>query len=298
MQNESDNEPLISPIVIGITALACATALIAISVLGPAILNIIHYRTSQSVVMQTQAFDITNLILLVPLLIVGGTFAVLKKDSSKYFLVLTPIMLIYSGLEYGIAQEWGNPAYSGNSEAFSGLFLALTIGGLILLLGILPRFTSKDAPDFKKKWLRVYVVVMAAFLLMFAFMWSSQLLQVITTGNTAAGDYLTAPTGWWMVKFMDLGVTIPLGFIALLLLLSKPKRAYPLVLLFFGFFITLGTAVNASALIEVINKDPTVTSGTGAAGLVIFPVLALLAYGGLFYLTKDKIRVKNRLQGR
>ena len=51
--------------------------------------------------------------------------------------------------------------------------------------------------------------------------------------------------------------------------------------LFFGFFITLGTAVNASALIEVINKDPTATSGTGAAGLVIFPVLALLAYVGL-----------------
>ena len=290
MQNEFDKEYLIPPIVIGITALVCATALIAISILGPAILDIIHYRTSQSIILQTQGFDITNLILLVPLLIVGGTFVILKKDSSKYFLVLTPIMLIYSGLEYGISQEWVNPAYSGNSEAFSGLFLTLTIGGLILLLGSLSRFNSKDAPDFKTKWLRVYVAVMAAFLLMFAFMWSSQLLQVITTGNTAAGDYIAAPTGWWMVKFMDLGVTIPLGFIALLLLLSKPKRAYPLVLLFFGFFITLGTAVNASGLIEAINKDPTATSGTGAAGLVIFPVLALLAYGGLFYLVKDKLR--------
>ena len=290
MATKSNDDNLIPSFAVAGTAFFCAAILAAVAVLGPAFLNVIHYHTSQSVIWQTQAFDITDLIVIVPLLVIGGVFTLLKKQSSKYFLVLTPIVLLYLGVEYGIGQEWGNPTYTGNSEAFSGLFLAMTIGGLILLLASLPRFTPKDAPGFKTKWLRVYVAVMAVFLLMFAYMWSSQLLQVITSGNTTAGDYLSAPTGWWMVKFMDLGVTIPLGFIALLLLLSKPQRAYPLVLLFFGFFITLGTAVNASAIIEVINKDPTVTTGTGAAGLVIFPVLALLAYGGLFYLVKDKLR--------
>jgi len=72
------------------------------------------------------------------------------------------------------------------------------------------------------------------------------------------------------------------------LMLSKPKKAYPLVLLFFGFFITLGTAVNASAIVEVINKDPSIT-GSNAGGLVIFPVLGILAYAGLFYLIKGKL---------
>jgi len=298
MATKSNDDNLVPSFAMAGTAFFCAVILAAVAVLGPAFLNVIHYHTSQSVIWQTQAFDITDLIVIVPLLVIGGVFTLLKKQSSKYFLVLTPIVLLYLGLEYGIGQEWGNPTYTGNSEAFSGLFLAMTIGGLILLLASLPRFTPKDAPGFKTKWLRVYVAVMAVFLLMFAYMWSSQLLQVITSGNTTAGDYLSAPTGWWMVKFMDLGVTIPLGFIALLLLLSKPQRAYPLVLLFFGFFITLGTAVNASAIIEVINKDPTVTTGTGAAGLVIFPVLALLAYGGLFYLVKDKLEVRNQLHSR
>jgi hypothetical protein len=95
------------------------------------------------------------------------------------------------------------------------------------------------------------------------------------------------------VRFFDLGITIPTGFIALLLLLSKPKRAYPLVLLFFGFFITLGTAVNASAIIEVVNHDPAVT-GSGAGGLVIFPVLGILAYAGLFYLIRNKLSTPRR----
>ena len=242
-------------------------------------LNVIHYRTSQSVIWQTQAFDLTDLVVVAPLLVVGGTFTLLKKCSSKYFLVLTPIMLLYSGLEYGIGQEWGNPAYTGNSEAFSGLFLTLTIGGLILLLGSLSQFKAEDAPTFKPKGL-TYVGLMAVFLLMFAFMWISQLVQILTTGNTTAGDYLAAPTGWWMVKYIDLGVTIPMGFIALLLLLSKPKKAYPLVLLFFGFFITLGTAVNASAIITFVHNDPAATTGSGAAGLVIFPVLGFLRTEG------------------
>ncbi len=291
----AENDDLIPRQVVGITAFVCAVTLVLIALLGPAMLNVIHYRTSLSGIWQTEAFDITNLIVLVPILITGEILDFLKKDGSKYFLILSPIMLMYSGLEYGIGQEWGNPAYVGNSEAFCGLFLLLTVGGLILLIGTLTRFTSKDAPIFNPKVLRIYVGIMSVFLLMFAFMWVSQVAQVISTGNTLTGDYLATPTSWWMVKFMDLGITIPVGFLSLLLLLSKPKKAYPLLLLFFGFFITLATAVNASAVIEVINRDPTVTIGSGTTGIVIFPVLAILAYAGLFYLIRTKLPSRTHL---
>lgn len=275
--------------VLGSVAVVCAAALILIAVLGPAVFGIIHYRTSQSGIWQTQAFDITDLIVLVPLLLAGGVSAFLKRRSSKFLLILTPITLMYVGVSYGLGQEWGNVAYTGNSEAYYWLFLILVVGGLILLMGSLSNFSAEDAPAFKKKWLRLYVAVMAVFILMFAAMWISQISQVVSTGNTAADDYLSAPNGWWVVKFLDLGFSIPIGFIALLLLLSKPKKAYPLVLLFFGFFITLGTAVNASAIIMVMNHDPSV-AGSNAGGLVIFPVLGVLAYAGLFYLIKDKLK--------
>lgn len=291
-ENQAANQDSLIPwYIVGGAALVCFAALLIIAVLGPAMLNVIHYRTSQSGIWQTQAFDVTDLIVLAPLLLAGAILGLMKKPASKFFLILTPITLMYVGVSYGLGQEWGNPAYSGNSEAYFWLFLILVVGGLILLMGSLSSFSGEDAPAFGKKWLRVYVVVMALFLLMFAAMWIS---QVISTGNTAAGDYLSAPNGWWLVKFLDLGFTIPTGFMALLLLLSKPKKAYPLVLLFFGFFITLGTAVNASAIILVTNHDPSVT-GSNAGGLVIFPVLGILAYAGLFYLIKDKIR-KNREQ--
>ncbi len=287
---ESSQTPLIPWYVVGLTSIVCVAALVLIAVLGPAILNVIHYRTSQSGIWQMQAFDLTDLIVLAPLLLVGGILELLKRNGSKFFLILTPITLMYVGVSYGLGQEWGSSAYTGNSEAYYWLFLILVIGGLILLMGSLSKFTGEDAPNFKKKWLRIYVGVMVIFLVMFMVMWVSQISQVISTGNTSAGDYLTAPNGWWVVKFLDLGISIPIGFIALLLLLSKPKKAYPLVLLFFGFFITLGTAVNASAIVEVINHDPSI-AGSGAGGLVIFPVLGVLAYAGLFYLVKDKLHL-------
>lgn len=284
----STSDYLIPWYIVGIVAIICAVTLIAIAVLGPALLGIIQYRTSPSGITQTIAFDITDLLLLAPILLIGGILQLAKRNVSKYFLILSPITLMTVGLEYGLAQEW-NSTYSGNVEAFSWLFLTLIVGGLILLFGSLPLFTQEDAPDFKKKTLRIYVLIMSLFLLLFAVMWASQILEVIKTGTTSSGDYLAAPNGFWVVRYFDLGITIPVGFLALLLLLSKPKKAYPIILLFFGFFITLGTSVNVSAILLVLKHDPSI-SGSGAGGLVIFPVLGILAYAGLFYLIKDKLR--------
>ena len=288
-ESDSANDYLIPWYVIGLVAIVCSVTLIVIAILGPAFLGFIHYRTSQSEIWQTEAFDITDLIVLAPILLIGGIFQLARRDSSKYLLILSPVTLMIIGLEYGLGEEWSSTVYTGNVEAYSWLFLILIIGGLILLIGNLSKFAGEEAPNFRRKWLKVYVAVMALFLLAFAVMWSSQIYDVISKGNTSAGDYLSAPTSFWVVRFFDLGITIPLGFIALLLLLSKPNKAYPILLLFFGFFITLGTSVNASAIILVLNKDPSVT-GANAGGLVIFPVLGFLAYSGLYYLVKDKLR--------
>ena len=133
--------------------------------------------------------------------------------------------------------------------------------------------------------LRVYVGVMCLLLAVFTVMWISELVEVATTGDTSTGSYSATPVGFWAVRFMDLGITIPLGFLGLFLLISKPERAYPLVLLFFGFFVTLGTSVCAMAVMMVVRSDPTVQPG----GLVVFPALAIMAWGGLLYLVKDKL---------
>ncbi len=278
-------EPLIPWYVVSIFAFLCAGALASIALLGPLGTESIEYRTSQSGIWQTEGGDVVNLLLMVPLLLVGGALHLLRRSSSKYFLVLTPLTLMYTGLSLGIGQEWGNPEYTGNVEEYAWLFLIIIIGGVVLLIGSMPMFTEKDAPEFRRSSLRVYVGIMALFIMIFALMWLSELVEVMSTGDTASGSYTETPTIWWTVRYLDLGVTIPLGFIALFLLLTKPKRAYSLVLLFFGFFITLGTAVLSMGIVMVVNDDPTAQVGA----LPVFGMLAALSWIGLLYLVKDKL---------
>ena len=44
---------------------------------------------------------------------------------------------------------------------------------------------------------------------------------------------------------------------------------------------------NPRASVEVVNNDPSI-GGANAGGLVIFPILGVMAYGSLLFLLKDK----------
>jgi hypothetical protein len=278
-------DPLIPWYIVGPVAILSAAVVAAMAILGPLVLGEIEYRTSESGVWQVQGGDIVNLFLIAPILLVGGILHLMRREGSKYLLILTPIALIYTGLSVGIGQEWGDPRYTGNVEQYAWLYLAMVIGGLILLVSTLPLFSERDAPEFGRKG-PTYAALMTVFLVMFTVMWLSELAEVMSTGGSESGAYEETPTLWWVIRYFDIGVTIPLGFMALSLLLVKPKRSYPLVLLFFGFFITLGSAVCAMGWVMWANDDPTMQSGA----LGLFTGLAVLSYVGLAYLVKDKLR--------
>jgi len=251
------------------------------------VMDMIHYKTTQSGVWQTEGQDLVDLVLIAPILIIGGILQLREQAASKYFLILTPITLMYTGLSYGIGEEWSNSSLTGNVQNYFALYLTLIISGLVLLIGSLSQFSLSDAPKFNRKTLRIYVPLFSIFLLVFAAMWVSQVSQVINTGDLSDGSYSSSPTVFWAIRYFDLGFTIPLGFLALFLLWSRPKRAYPIVLLFFGFFITLGTAVNSMGAIMVIHGASDLSS------FLIFPILGILAYAGFFYLIKEKLPWRN-----
>jgi uncharacterized BrkB/YihY/UPF0761 family membrane protein len=166
------------------------------------------------------------------------------------------------------------------------MFLALIVGGLLLLIGVLPRFGPGDGIGFQRKRLLAFVFVMGLVLLLFAGMWTGQINEVVANGDLADGSYTDSPNAFWTVRFLDLGVCVPLGFVSLFLLLRRPEKGYPLVLLFFGFFLTMAVTVNAMALVQLLNNDP--AAEAMGAGLFIFPVMAVLFLLGLLYLLKHR----------
>ena len=263
----------------------CALVLIVMAALGPLGNGDIQYRTSQSGEWQIMGQDLTDIFLIAPLLLIGGALQLMRRDSAKYFLVLTPITLAYTGLSVGVGQEW--TSYLGNAENYFWIFLALVVGGLVLLVGTLPQFTDHETPAFSKRGLRLFVALTALALLFFIKMWLGQITEVVGNGDLADGSYSDASNAFWIIRYLDLGVCVPLGFLALFMLLSRPAKAYGIVLLFFGFLITMAVTVNTMAIVQVLNGDPAVAAM--GAGLAIFPVLLILMSTGLFYLVRHKI---------
>ncbi|MBD3159350.1 MAG: hypothetical protein GF309_11220 [Candidatus Lokiarchaeota archaeon] len=286
MESEEPSHLVFERYVISLVAIACAIVFIVIAAIGPLGLGIMEHRSSQSVIWQLMGQDLADLILITPILLIGGLAHLLRKEWAKYFLILPPVTLIYTGLTYGIGQEWNNPAYSGNIEHYFGLLIFLVIGGLILGMSSLSMFEPDDAPTFNPRNLKIYAAVMSVLLLLFAMMWLGEVFQVLNTGGTESGTYENTPNVFWVIRYFDLGLTIPLGFISLYLLLTRPRTAYPVILLFFGFFVTLGTAVNAMGWVMFLNGDPELQ----IPALVIFGILGALSYVGLLYLVKDKLR--------
>ncbi|MFW9928752.1 MAG: hypothetical protein ACFFD1_05130, partial [Candidatus Thorarchaeota archaeon] len=272
----------------GLLAIVLGILLIILSIFGPLIFGIIKYKTSSSSIYQIQGQDLVNLLIISPICIIGGIMQILNNKTAKYFLASVPIYIsFYTGLAYGIGAEWSHPAYNGeyNSNQYFWLFLILIFGGLFLAFYSVSQFSEIDVPHFSKKSIRIFSLVWLIFICMFFLLWLSEILQVNLTGDTLNGSYLEAPTSFWTVKYLDLGITLPLGFLSLYLFNTRPKRAYPYLLLFFSFFVILTLAVNMMMLVMIINHDPLVQP----EGMIIFPILFILSFSGYFYLIKEKI---------
>lgn len=266
---------------VGIIAIVTGALLIYLAALGPLWLNIIKYKTAEIVNYQLAGQDIVNMTLLSGLLIVGGVMLLLKKRGAGYVLIMTPLYLIYFCLSYGVGMEWSHPDYSGNSEQYFYYFLIILIAALIILLYSVYIFPKQYKSNFRRKGLTAYTVVYTIFLLAFAMMWLGEVNEVIKTGTSRG--YNIAPVAFWTVRFFDLGFSIPLGLLSIYLLWIRPDETFGIQFLFYGFFVTMITAVNAMAFFMYVNNDPTFE----AESTIVFIILATIIYTGFYYILRN-----------
>jgi len=272
--------------VIALLSISQGLVMIYLAVIGPLIQNKIIYKTSPLAINQMYGQDIANLILLSPLLIISGVLLILNKPIYKYLLILTPISIIYFALSYVVGLEWSSSIYTGNSEQYFYLFLFLIMASLIIMMYSLSQFKENNALSVNKKHLIIYSAIFTLSLMAFTKMWLTEVNDVILTGTSAS--YEATPTLFWVIRAFDLGIVIPLGFISLYLWWTRPNQSLALILLFYGFFITTGIAVNAMGISMYLNNDPTLDK----AGLIVFVVLLLVVLTGFVFIIKNLKRIK------
>ena len=82
-ESKTEDDFLIPWYVISVTAISRNNPILIAS-LGPRFLGI-RYRTSESGIWQTEAFDITDLIVLAPLLLIGGVIRSWRGTVRSFF---------------------------------------------------------------------------------------------------------------------------------------------------------------------------------------------------------------------
>jgi uncharacterized membrane protein len=266
----------------GVIAVLSGLVWAFVSLAGPLAFNLIRYKTSPSALFQAQGQELVNLVLVVPVCMIGGILAIRRSRRAGKWLSFLPVYMMYSAIAFGIGMEWSDPRYTGNSHRFAFLFVFEMIAGLILLLYTLERLKAEQAPEIGKKGKVVYSVLFIVFLTAFAAQCAASLVAVARTGTSA--EYDAAPTLFWTIRILDLGVSIPLGFLSVYLLWTRPRAGFVVQLLFYGFFIVQVTAVLTMIAFEVANRDPNVDP----AFIPIFCGIAAIVYCGYFFITKKR----------
>jgi hypothetical protein len=274
-------------IAVGLLAVVTGVLLIYLAIQGPLFLGNIHYKSAPVIDNQIIGQDVVNLFLLSLISIAGGIALWLRKAVAKYLLLSTPLYLIYFVLSYTIGCEWSSPIYSGNSEKYFFHFLFILVAAVLVMVYSLSVFPKDRVARFNKKGLVVYSSILAVFLLVFAAMWMKEVFEVMATG-TARG-YDIAPTAFWLVRVFDLGFTIPLGFLSVYLLWTRPASSFPIQFMFYGFFTTMIVAVNAMGIIMWLKKDPTFLF----RDLAVFLILGVIVFVGFFYILRNFKKAEN-----
>ena len=271
----------IERITVSLLCIFSGIILIYLAICGPLVLNILTYKTAETGIFQIMGQDLVNLFLLSSLLIGSGITLFLKKKIALFLIISHPLYLIYYVLSYTVGLEWSSPTLAGNSEKYTFYFLFILISAVITLLYALSIFPQTYKSSFKKKSLGVYSGFYILFLFLFSAMWLGEMSQVMNSGTTRA--YETVPTAFWLIRIFDLGFTIPLGFLSLYLLWTRPNETYAVQFLFYGFFLTMITAVNSMGWVMFFKQDPFFL----LRDMSVFSGLWIIVFGGFIFVLRN-----------
>lgn len=256
---------------VGAIVLGLGTALVAL--LGPLGLGAIRYHASKGAVNQVLGGDIAGLLLVAPVAIVAGVLALRRKPAGAVLALGPAAYVLYTEAQLALGGDFAR--YPGNSERFFLLFLGLFVLAGALLVRAWTSLADVRLPAFSRPFGRFvagFALLIAAFLALGLHLPGLVgSLRAAPPGSAGLAD----PAVFWLVKFMDLGVVVPVlvGFAVGLLRGRRwaHRAVYPVV----GWIACLGSAVAGMAVVMQTTGDPEASMGN----VVAFGLFAVVGLG-------------------
>lgn len=253
----------------GLGCIALGAGIAASSVLGPLVLKVIDYRTAETGLNQLKGADLASLAVVAPVAVGAGIMWLRRHPLAAIASLAPSAYAAYTFTQAIVGEEYGR--YEGNNELFFPLHLALVVLGGALALRSWSEIDA-DAlpwpPPRLRKIAAWTLIGSAAFLTLG--LHAPSLLAVWRGEPTS--EYLDAPTAFWVVKLMDLGIIVPGALAAGVGLLRGSRTAVKAAYGLSGVLALIGASVTAMAVVMQASGDP-------ASQPVMIPAFGLLTMG-------------------
>lgn len=241
--------------------------LLSAVVLGPLVTGRVRFHMSAEALVQYVGGEVVTVVVSGVVLVtaagwwLGAQWAPALAGGAAAYVVYT-FATVVGGQEY--------ERYPGNVEKAFLLYAAVTAVGVALLVTsyrVLAAGAARPGPRHLTGWVLLTIAAVVALL------WLGQLAGFYRDGPTP--EYRTATSLFWLIKYLDLGIVIPLTVITGLLQRVPSAGTDAAAVTVLGFLSWLLAALFVMAL-EMIRRD--VPGSSWALAVGAFVLLAPTAY--------------------
>lgn len=261
--------------VLGAIMFALAAGIALLSILGPLGSGVLEYHVAADVENQVIGGDAAALALVVPASVLAGILAWQGRGSGAVLALAPTAFAVYLYTQLAIGGDFASR--SGNSERFFLLFLLvflLATAGLVLAWH---RASSLRLPDLAPGARRAVTAVLLGVAFFLVVGLHLRGIVALTSGPPYGLEYAQSPAVFLVVKWMDLGLVVPLALITALGVWRRADWSGLLAVAVIGWGALLGSAVAAMAAVMVVNGDPAASIPLTAGFLILAAALLTLA---------------------
>lgn len=256
----------------GLWALGALIATYA--VLGPLVLGVIEFRTSESGLDQVRGGDLAALVVVVPCCLGVGWLARRGHPAAPVLALAPSIFAMYTYSQLVLGNEY---LYRpGNVERFFPLLLVIFLLAAATALrswGLARPETLPASSCRLDRGSGVLLVVIGAFVVLGLHL--PGILDAVRDRPTGAA-YLDAPTLFWVVNFYDLGIVALAALVVGVGLLRRRPWARRPAYAILGGYVLVGWSVAGMGWSMLIGGDPDASAALSAG------ITAIAAAGAVF----------------
>ncbi|MBB2946384.1 hypothetical protein FB565_006152 [Actinoplanes lutulentus] len=255
---------------LGAGLILLGTAVATVAVLGPLVSGVLRYRTSPTSLNQIIGGDAAALAVVAPATIAVGVLALRGHRAAPVLALAPSIFVVYTYTQLILGNEFLR--WPGNIERFFPLMLAVFVLAAALAIRAWQSTPTQGLPATSARADRTagtVLLAIAAFVVIGLHL--PNFVDAMRDQPTSM-QYLSSPTAFWLVKFMDLGIIVPaaiaVGIGALRHQQWARKPMYTLV----GAYTLIGASVTGMAITMTARNDPD-ASATVVAGSALMTAL-------------------------